>query len=467
MTRYITLLSLATAISLTACGDPNRIPTGDWPWDDGGVTAWPDSGPLCDPEDLENLRTDFANCGSCGTQCSVDDADRCVNSTCMCGSGPPCTAGSDCIAGRCLQADAFTPCMDASECPNESGDQQCLTDGISEQGFCRDVCEFSTQCPSGFVCVEGACTRQECAPEACDGIDNDCDGIVDENSDGTGPLSQWCLTGGDPTVPPSPPCQRGTQVCSAGVWSECRDEIPPQPELGVLSCNGRDDDCDGCVDGTYDEAGMCIVEEPNGFDVLYLIDISGSMSAEITAVKFATANFSALYAGNPEFRFGIVLISGRGRMDDRAFVHTDFTDFTTFNTALSGITASGGGSEPTWDAIYEAATGEIAHGTDTSGDGQLDFVDDETRGLSWRDGSIRIMVMFADEEGQTSRERRGESRVNETVMCRSLTRGEFFVTFGSRANSTHFDDCGTHYELSSDPDIMQGHLEDIVADPCI
>lgn len=467
MTKYTALVGLFAALSLiSACSERERIPPIDWP--DSGI-GYADSGPACDPADERRLLSDFNNCGACGVRCNADgnNADSCLNGFCRCGDGPACGEGADCIAGRCLMADRFTECMTADDCPNDSGDQECLSDGIRPEGFCIDVCEFDDACPSGFACAEGACTRQDCTPEDCDGIDNDCDGTVDENSDGTGPLSQWCLTGGDPSVAPLPPCQRGTQVCSAGAWSECRDEIPPVDEVGILACNSRDDDCDGCVDGTFNEVGMCVVTPPNGFDVLYLIDISGSMSSSLNSVKMATATFSSLYAGNPEFRFGIVVVSGRGTLDGRAFVIQDFTDFTTFNATLGTMTANGGGSEPTWDAIYEAATDEIVHGADTTGDGIYNALYPETTGLSWRDGSIRIMILFTDEEAQTTRESRGLGRVNEFVMCRALTHGELLVTFGEAPNRSAFDDCGLWYPLSSDPTVMVGHLEGIIADPCI
>ena len=452
---------------LVACSGPELIPAGDWPWDAAEVFQHQDAGPPCDPENLMSLQADFGNCGECGVQCSTDDADRCMNGTCLCGNGPVCTPGSDCIAGRCLVSDRFSECTQDIDCPNESGDQSCLSDDVSEIGLCVDVCEFTRECPNGFACVEGACTRQECVSEGCDGIDNDCDGTVDENTDGTGPLSQWCLTGGNPMTPPMPPCRRGTQVCSAGLWSECLDEIAPTPEVGILACNLADDDCDGCVDGTFNEDGVCVTNPPSGFDVLYLIDISGSMGSALAAVREATESFSAIYAGNPEFRFGIVIIAGRESLDNRSYVYLNFADFATFNTVLGGVSATGGANEPTWDAVYEAATGEIPHGVDTTGDGIFDAIEESRLGLSWRENSVRIMVMFADEEAQTSRERRGLGRVNETVMCRALDHGEVLVTFGTRENQLAFDDCGTWYELSTDPGIMLSHLSGIIADPCL
>ena len=454
---------------LVGCSDRDRYPLiPPFPEYDASVEAR-DAGPPCEDDDFARLRSDFQNCGVCGNYCSPADSDQCLEGSCRCGSGPPCGENADCRNGACVRSDRFSECTTDEDCNGDdtSGGQTCIGDPISERSFCVDVCEFDDVCPAGFACIEGACTFLNCVPEDCDDIDNDCDGEVDENGDSTGPLSRWCYSGPDITRI-NPPCRKGTQVCEVGgAWSECVGEVPPIPEVGLLACNSYDDDCDGCIDGVYQD-GMCVVTEPNGFDILYLIDISGSMSSTINAVRDATSRFSAIYAGNPEFRFALVLISGSGPRDSRAFVELDFTDFTTFNARLGTVTANGGGAEPTWDAVFESATGEIAHGVDTTGDGITDVIDETRTGLAWRDGSIRIMIMFGDEEGQTYRMRtRGLSDVFEAQMCASLTHGESLTVFGVTANQLDFDDCATFHTMSSDPDVMVARLEDIIVDPCL
>lgn len=430
--------------------------------------------PPCDNMDLERLEEDLFNCGSCGFQCNIDDADRCVDNICMCGINNKCGEGFDCYNGSCIESDRFQVCNLTADCVegDPTGKQECLME-TSVSGFCVDVCEFDLQCSAGYACIEGACSFAECVPEVCDGLDNDCDGEIDENSDSTGPLTRWCSNQGNPRRL-ALPCRDGSQICEiGGTWSDCTGEILPSPEQGTFSCNQLDDDCDGCIDGRMVD-GRCVQDNPTGFDILYLIDNSGSMSSTIEAVKMATASFSEAYSDNPEFRFGLVLFSGDGNLESRAYISVDFTEFTTFDSVLSDVEDAGGSFEASYDAVYESATNTIGLGIDTLGDGVIDDIYDiessaEVGNLSWRDGSIRIMILFTDEPGQTWRERtRDLPSVTEARMCNSMTHGETLAVFGNNFNRHGFGNvCGTFYNLTLVASEMVASLQSIIIDPCL
>src|SRR4051794_23237735 len=68
--------------------------------------------------------------------------------------------------------------------------------------------------------------------EVCDGLDNDCNGLVDDG------LVRNCANG----------CGAGTETCQAGTWAGCT-----APAVSAEVCDGRDNNCDG----TTDEGCVC------------------------------------------------------------------------------------------------------------------------------------------------------------------------------------------------------------------
>jgi len=91
-------------------------------------------------------------------------------------------------------------------------------------------------------------------PEMCDDRDNDCDGMTDEDDDGS-PLSEDCYDGSDETQGVGI-CHGGIRYCNHGVFGECQGQQLPVDE----ECNGSDDDCDGQTD---EDAGQICIDQPD------------------------------------------------------------------------------------------------------------------------------------------------------------------------------------------------------------
>ena len=169
---------------------------------------------ICDPAqpDLElceglcvDATSDKANCGWCGNDCSQ--------------LGLPNVTAYECVAGECLILQCGNPWYDAD-----------------------------TQSFNGCECEKTA------AAETCDGLDNDCDGVVDQY-----------------TKPCTSACGDGISECAAGGWTPCDApgskqcknygtcEIEPMcvdacPAPPAEACNAVDDNCNG----TVDEGFTCI-----------------------------------------------------------------------------------------------------------------------------------------------------------------------------------------------------------------
>jgi len=159
-----------------------------------------------------------------GSAICADTVDNdCDGATDLADTGCQFPAETNCFDGIDNNGDGTTDCSDPT-CANAQGPvTNCGAGACAATGkrVCQNGAEVNT-------CVAGTPTA-----EVCDGIDNDCNGAVDN---GIQPVAITCGTG---------VCRAdGQKVCSGGhLVDQC---TPGQPQLEV--CNNLDDDCDGTID---------------------------------------------------------------------------------------------------------------------------------------------------------------------------------------------------------------------------
>ena len=170
-------------------------------------------------------------------------------------------------------------------------------DGDSDGYGDASITSLSCSQPSGFVsdatdCDDGDSAIKPSATEVCDGIDNDCDGDIDDaDSSVVGNATFYADLDGDTYGDPD----NSIDACFAPSGyvtdnTDCDDGsnsiYPGAPE----QCNGIDDDCDGSADnGVLGLSSACPAEDcaeikaddPSATDDTYVLDV-GSYYCDMT-----------------------------------------------------------------------------------------------------------------------------------------------------------------------------------------
>ena len=193
-----------------------------------------------------------------------DDCDGSIdeNLSRACYTGPEGTKGvGSCKGGTqtCSQGKWSTTCKGEvapkEELCQNGVDEDCdgVVDNVKHLGKpCLDP-KRKGACQIGVYVCQG--TQRVCRQtrtsqkEECNGLDDDCDGQIDNRSGVSAAITRACYTGTSNTRKKGE-CRDGQQTCIQGNWSPlCQGQQVPRPEL----CNKRDDDCNGAID----DAGAC------------------------------------------------------------------------------------------------------------------------------------------------------------------------------------------------------------------
>jgi hypothetical protein len=210
-------------------------------------------------------------CDGKDNTCNGKIDDNIPEKPCQTGQPGICADGTErCVDGRLICQPNISPQPEI--CDGLDNDCNGLIDDVFlQRGQPCKIAGAHGPCVEGVLieCKDGkpicqALYVQENAERCDDGIDNNCNGSVDEADD-----SCNCKPGDTKPCYPEDPatkdvgvCKEGQQTCLlTGKWGSCEGAILPQTEI----CDGKDNNCNGLVDDDFPQKGeLCFIAGQRG-----------------------------------------------------------------------------------------------------------------------------------------------------------------------------------------------------------
>ncbi|HEX4405780.1 MAG TPA: MopE-related protein [Polyangia bacterium] len=260
---------IAAVATMSACNraNPNYHPGETLTGDDAGLTGQAGSIGAAGSMGVAGFVGGTAGATDGGSDATLGSCKTASDCLAARGAAPCAAAGSwDCRAGACAvvcpsctdkDSDGYgigagcagLDCNDNDPTIGKTATRSCYDGkgGTLNVGACR---AGSQLCSAGVWAT--TCTGQILpAGEACNGVDDDCNGKVDD--DGLGTIS--CGFGA---------CAQTAPACTNGVLGVCK---PGTPTAVADLCDGKDESCDGVVDDGCAQRS-CVFVSPVGDDML-------------------------------------------------------------------------------------------------------------------------------------------------------------------------------------------------------
>jgi RHS repeat-associated protein len=218
----------------------------EWADQDGVIVDAADCSNQNPPDICVPIASVDATCDGVDDDCdgAIDEDFAAVASSCGVGACAA-TGSTSCVDGQVVDSCQATSAASADATCN-GVDDDC--DGSIDEDFApaATACGVgacgasgSTSCVEGQVLDSCQAGTPAVADVTCDGVDDDCDGAIDEDF---APLATSCGVGACAAA--------GATSCVGGhVIDSCQAGAPA---LADASCNGIDDDCDGATDEDYE-----------------------------------------------------------------------------------------------------------------------------------------------------------------------------------------------------------------------